>query len=506
MRRTPIFLPAIALVVASFCHAASAQVKYELRAKTKDRVQVVFGNAKLGSFGAPGINDRGAISFAAVIFGQNSSATSNGGVFYQRNKRKTPENLLQTGAGLDTPYVILFPPRPPSTEPESFEFNSSFSGVVPEGSRYISGSTRAFRIGRDTAINKKNQTAFTAEIIYAYRTVSEPDKDTGVVTFGEPVEANKSSYGLSSPFQRGFATFEAVGFKDFNEGVLKETVSLNREGNVGFNAVFDITSTKTLAGIAYDGYRITGKKTLPDGAVVPILEFTGSLVATVESPVIGLPYFTIFSSFTNAIIADKNKLFIVADISDEGDEFDGIWQGNNPNLQPIVVKDTSAPGGGTFASFDEKIGASRKGTTVAFIANVTGGDPRSVFRAGVTGKDVIKVVSLGDRAPTNDDIGALGNFTELELAAVNNRGQIAVLAGIAGSRRGTRSGIWVSDRAGDNLQVVVVEGQDLDVDGDTKRITRIAFNPVSGFNIKGEVAFTASFSDRTSAVFVASVK
>lgn len=465
MRRAPIILSAFALGFLYFSQSSLAQVDYELRAQTKDRVRAVFGNAKLGSFGAPAINDRGAVAFASTIFGQNVEARSNGSVLYQRSKRKRPDVLVQTGASL----------------------SNTFIGPVPDGSVGVSGSARAFRIGRDVALNRKNQTAWISEMLYATRNI-----ESGDVTQASSV----GSYGLSTKFGNSFRTLEANGFTNFLESLLRTTLSLNQEGNIAYNAIFEITPDKDLAGIAYQGY--TARK--------QDLSFNFSLVATVESPVIGLPYFTTFDSFSDAIIAKNNKIFVVADISDDGDEFDGIWQGNNPNLQPIVVKDTAAPGGGTFASFDGKIGASRKGTTVAFIANVTGGDPRSVFRSGVTGKDIIKIVSAGDIAPTNDLVGALGRFSELELAAVNDRGQIAVLGGVPGSRRGVRSGIWITDRGGNNLEFVVVEGQDLLVDGETKRITRIAFNPVAGFNNKGEVAFTASFSDRTSAVFVASVK
>ncbi|MGC1481630.1 MAG: choice-of-anchor tandem repeat NxxGxxAF-containing protein [Chthoniobacterales bacterium] len=474
MRPSVFSLIVSALALNLYSPAVFADVQYDVRVETRDRVRGgVFGNVKLGSFGAPGINDQGAVAFAAVVFGQNVGALNNGSVIYQRTKRKSPEMILQTGERL----------------------SSSFRSTIPDNSRYVPGSSRAFRIGRDVALNRKNQAAFTSEMIYATQTVSKPDKDD-IITFGDPVDRNYSSYGLGSKRGKNFVVEQTFAFESFTENRLKTTLSLNRQGSVGVRALYKI-GDKRLEGIAYSGYRL--RQGFPD--------YDGSLISTVESPVIGLPYFTVFSSFSDPIVSDKNKLFVVADISDDGDEFDGIWQGNNPNLQPIVVKDTSAPGGGTFASFDGSIGASRKGTTVAFIADVVGARTnRAVYRAGVTGKAVTLVVALGDNAPSNSNVGDLGRFAELELTAVNNRGEVAVLGGVPGSRRGTRSGIWISNRAGDDLRLVVVEGQDLFVDGKVKRITRIAFNPVAGFNNKSEVAFTASFSDRTSAVVVASVK
>jgi hypothetical protein len=50
-----------------------------------------------------------------------------------------------------------------------------------------------------------------------------------------------------------------------------------------------------------------------------------------------------------------------------------------------------------------------------------------------------------------------------------------------------------------------MEGQKLAAGTQEKTITKLAFNPVSGINKKGQVAFTASFSDRTSAVIIATL-
>ncbi len=108
------------------------------------------------------------------------------------------------------------------------------------------------------------------------------------------------------------------------------------------------------------------------------------------------------------------------------------------------------------------------------------------------------IAAVGDKAPGTD-----GNFLDFELAAVNNRGSVAILGSVTGGTTGTGlSAIWVSDPAGKNLKLVVVSGQNMQIGNKTKKVTRIAFNPVAAINKKGQVAFTASFTDKTSAVIV----
>jgi hypothetical protein len=211
-----------------------------------------------------------------------------------------------------------------------------------------------------------------------------------------------------------------------------------------------------------------------------------------------------YQSFSDAIIANGNKTFVTAQIGDGNDDFDGIWQGNSPDLQPVAVKTHASPDGGKFSTFGEKTGPSRSGKFCAFQATTTKGT-NGVFRSTVVNTwtsqkstEKVLIAKVGAAAPTNSQVGALGTFSSFTLAACSDGGQVAFIGTVDG-----RDGIWLSDKEGKNLKLVVIQGQTLKVGKTEKTVNKLAFNPVSGINRTGKVAFTASFTDRTSAVIIA---
>ena len=52
---------------------------------------------------------------------------------------------------------------------------------------------------------------------------------------------------------------------------------------------------------------------------------------------------------------------------------------------------------------------------------------------------------------------------------------------------------------------VIAPGDIVNIDGKDKKVIDIRFNPTRALNSSGVVAFTASFDDRTSGVFKASL-
>lgn len=452
-------LVALALVATPFAES-SAQVSLDIRAQTGDKVKATGSGSKQGSFGAPSINDGGDVGYACVIFGNNISAFNSNAVVYRRSGNKKPIMALQAGQTVANGFM----PNPPN------------------GQINLSGSASFLRIGRDVALNGRNQIAFTGELIFFRASVDDEGKQ------GDPQSQTTASYGSLTLVKKAFQNYPLISYVSFFEDILRRPVSINKTGAIGYNAAF-LIATKSIPGIAYAGAKYNKSR-----GFIP----SSSIVATTESTVIGLPYFTIFQSFSQAVIADGNRLFIVADISDDGDEFDGIWQGNNPNIEPVAVKETNAPGGGKFSSFDGTIGPSRNGKNVAFIAAVTGGSGSGVFRSTVDGKSVVRIASIGDNAP-----GTSGSFSAFELAASNNSGSVAFIGTVPGAESGTRSGIWLTDGKSGETRLMILEQETILVDGTSKRITRLAFNPISGLNNRGQIAVTASFSDRTSAVIVA---
>ena len=83
---------------------------------------------------------------------------------------------------------------------------------------------------------------------------------------------------------------------------------------------------------------------------------------------------------------------------------------------------------------------------------------------------------------------------------MNNNGQVAFLAT---SNVTGKTGIYGWN--GSKLEKVVAPGDVVNIDGKDKNVIDIRFNPMRALNAKGQVVFTASFDDRTSGVFAASL-
>jgi len=403
-----------------------------------------------GSFGAPSINDKGNVAYACILAGGGMGAFSSNSVVV-RPKKGAARVAVQAGHFVD----------------DGFGW-----GGVPQNSSIETGSSEFYRMCENVAINNGNAVAFGGEVLFTYKTVTK-DKTTFT-------DSKTSAFGIALPTDpklNSFSKKALVSFTSFSSDFLTHSMSVDAQNAVGYNANFFITSTEAVEGFAYSG---TGGE---------------SVIATVDSNVIGLPFLSTYSHFSDAVISNRNVGFVTAQIQGSP-QFVGVWAGNNPNLKPIAVITNKAPGGGTFSSFTDTSGPSRNGKYCAFIATTSTGTT-GVFRATVNnkgGSGYIQVAAVGGNAP-----GTSSTFASFTLAGSNDAGQV-VLLGTAG----TQNGIWVSNASGTGLRLVALVGQNMTIKSAAKTITDLNFNPLAGMNRSGQVAFTASFSDRTSAVIVAS--
>jgi hypothetical protein len=481
------FLLASAVGLSSFsqlvAQSTESSVSYDVRALTNDKIKTLTGNARQGSFGSPAINDKGNVAYACVISGGNIGALTSYAVLYRaKGKKKKSVLAIQSGTqkGFNSPTGLEQDPsyqptlyiNDPRTLNDNFLVYGGDSGTLP-----VPWTGHMNRISKEVAINNKNYIAFAGEFIQTLETVTRDD--TGMITKWVYRSQNYSAIGAALPFGKLFTNSCITTYLNFFDEILTRKTSINTAGSVPFNGSFQITTGDFVPGFAYNN---------------PAQAF--AVVATVQSNVIGLPYFTTFTAFSDAVIAAKNVCFIVANISETGAQFDGIWQGSNPNLQPVVTISSTAPTGGTYTAFDPTVGPSPNAKYVAFLANVTGGRAtRGVFRANKNGEDAVNIATVGGDATGNK---AFADFT---LAASNNKGQVAFVATVNGAGGNVLDGIWLSD--GEDLTQVVVQGQEIQVGKTLKKVSNVAFSPIAGLNSKGQVAFTASFTDRTSAVIVA---
>jgi hypothetical protein len=233
-----------------------------------------------------------------------------------------------------------------------------------------------------------------------------------------------------------------------------------------------------------------------DAAFRLTMSATRAIVSAGETP-IGLPLGSTYSSFGNPTIDDKNNLYYVADVSDAGDAFDGIWFGKNADPNPLVIKGQSAKmgtGNATFSSFLDSPAPSPNGAICAFTASA-GGTNNGVWIVNTKSKEITSVVSTDSFVD-----GSSEKLTSFRPPAVNNNGQLAFLA--ASSVTG-KTGIYGWN--GSKLVKVVAPGDTVNIDGKDKHVIDIRFDPTHSLNSKGVVVFTASFDDRTSGVFTASL-
>lgn len=141
----------------------------------------------------------------------------------------------------------------------------------------------------------------------------------------------------------------------------------------------------------------------------------------------------------------------------------------------------------------------------AEISDVDGGAPRSGILQWKNG-ELNKVAAVGDEAI---GVGAGARFSNVSLLPFNGMDQVAMSGTLAGPGidNSNDRGLWVQDRSGE-LQLIVRTGDMLEVaPGDRRTISsflagRSGRGDATSFNVRGQIAFSAKFTDGTSGVFV----
>ncbi len=188
-------------------------------------------------------------------------------------------------------------------------------------------------------------------------------------------------------------------------------------------------------------------------------------------------------------------------------------------VRTVALTGQQAPGTPSGVNYSSLSSAPRLNETgqTAFAANLAGPGVDSSNNGGIwsEGSGSLALVARGgDHAPgtaSGVNFGLLSNPTALyESPMLNDVGQTAFFGSAAGSGVGYH-GIWATDRTG-ILQLIAREGDPLEVaPGDLRTISELGFvrfgtgnsdGRPSGFNNLGQLAFSASFTDGSSGVFV----
>lgn len=203
------------------------------------------------------------------------------------------------------------------------------------------------------------------------------------------------------------------------------------------------------------------------------------------------------------------------DVTEDNDS--GIWLDDAGALELVVRKGSPTPGltDTNFHLIGESILNDAGQVAFTSMLNSSGVQRDSVWLSHAGNLSLL--AKAGDHAPGTPTDTEFLDFRQLNL---NSNGQVlfeALLKSeVAGINSSNDHGIWALDPAG-KLTLIAREGDQLDVDRgpgiDSRTIAELSFVGTTGnaegrpssFNNRGQLAFTARFTDGTSGVFLSNV-
>lgn len=233
-------------------------------------------------------------------------------------------------------------------------------------------------------------------------------------------------------------------------------------------------------------------------------------------PAPGYPAGTTQDLFWRPTINDSGMIAFTGNVKGPGVDtfFDSaIFAGTPGDLQVVVKDGDPAPGalpGAVFRYIDNGYPILNNAGDVAFVAYATQQSLNYGLWIAHPGETPEKIAIRGDPAP-----GVAGDaFSSLfySIPSMNSRGQVVFSAGLA-STGGNADGIWATDRSG-VLKLVTRVGAPIEVrPGDVRIVSEFELVDRSGggdgkprcINDRGEVVYTAEFTDGSAGVFVASL-
>lgn len=226
----------------------------------------------------------------------------------------------------------------------------------------------------------------------------------------------------------------------------------------------------------------------------------------------------VFASFPNhsysetPVINSAGGVAFVGKLTGDTTRFaanSGIWYGKPGEVSLVAREGDAAPGvDGVFGQFlSSPSPAINDRGDVAFFSKIIGNAVGSSYEEGIWSSvdgSLSLVAASGQPAP-----GTTSDFIRLYEPAITANGQTVFSAKIEGPGIDVHNddGIWAQDPIG-NLVMIMREGGEIDVDDgpgvDFRTVEGFGFE-VDGVNRRGQIAFTAVFTDGSSGVFVSNV-
>jgi hypothetical protein len=243
------------------------------------------------------------------------------------------------------------------------------------------------------------------------------------------------------------------------------------------------------------------------------------LVAREGSNAPGTPGGSVFDRLNPPTLGDQGQVAYVGFLREGSgdvvaDNSQGIWL-DRDGIPSLVARAgdlaAGASGEAVFRSFNDPVlGGSDHIAFRGFLLEGVGG-VSTENRMGIWSGDGDKLKLIARSQDSAAGTQGVFNFMDLDSLSINDRGQVAFLAGLQTGKGDVSDndnlGIWAEDSAG-VLQLVVRTGSELEVAPNVFRVltgldllgatTKIG----NGFNDVGQVAFIANFSDGSSGIFV----
>ncbi len=249
-----------------------------------------------------------------------------------------------------------------------------------------------------------------------------------------------------------------------------------------------------------------------------------ALVARAGNAAPGTSSETHFSGFGSPVLNDMGQTAfsgVLTGMGVDNSNDRGIWsEGGSNGLTLVARAGNAAPdttSGVNFFGFGTPV-LNGAGQT-AFLGSLTGLEVDSTNNAGIWseggGSGLSLVARLGNEAPGTSSGVKFSSFTSL---GINGLGQTAFVGRLTGMgvNGSNNTGLWAEDLSG-VLTLIAREGDLLDVDdgpaADFRTIRDFDFRGGTGnedgrpssFNDFGQLAFSATFTDGTSGVFVSNL-
>lgn len=285
----------------------------------------------------------------------------------------------------------------------------------PAGGNYLPFSFN------NVSLNARHDVAFDASI-------GAPNFTTGVfVNDGKTTSIIAPNLGpASNPYltPNGDVLFDVNGTDTYKDDG-KTIVPIVRDGDPapGGGTLLPIARVTNDHGVSAYGAIVSGST-----ATQAILRSDENQTVTIARDDVAAPTGGIFTLLGNPVMNDRGQVAFYSNMSGGLGDF-GIFRGDGSELKPVFVANQIAPGGATFEDFGNPV--INQAGQIAAAASLTNGTSSFGLFVG-DGSNTITIALGGQAAPKGGNY-ARGFFLPLR---INDNGDVAFFAGLAGGRQG----------------------------------------------------------------------